>query len=89
MHRPAPFIHTYPPCPPAPITLHTSIMPTPTPASPPTIFLTSLVLGCSANAIELLVSPAPAIQAATDLKARSFDILADLLVEHSTLSSSA
>jgi hypothetical protein len=56
--------------------------------SSPTAF-TSLVLGRSANAIELLVPPAPAVHAATDLKARCFDFLTDLLVEHSALYSSA
>jgi hypothetical protein len=58
------------------------------PASSTTAF-TSLVLGRSANAIELLVPPAPAVQDATDLKARCFDFLAGLLIEHSSLYSSA
>jgi hypothetical protein len=58
------------------------------PASSTTAF-TSLVLGRSANAIELLVPPAPAVHDATDLKARCFDFLADLLIEHSSLCSSA
>jgi hypothetical protein len=49
----------------------------------------SLTLGRSANAIELSVPPAPAVSAAGDLKARSFDFLADLLVSHSALYSSA
>ena len=48
-----------------------------------------LTLGRSANAIDLLVPPAPPIQAATDLKARCFDFLSDLLLEHSLLYSSA
>ena len=59
-----------------------------TSTSSPTAFV-SLVLGRSANAIELLVPPAPAVHAATDLKARCFDFLADLLIEHSALYSSA
>jgi hypothetical protein len=42
-----------------------------------------LTLGRSANAIDLLLPPAP------DLKARCFDFLSDLLVEHSLLFSSA
>jgi hypothetical protein len=49
----------------------------------------SLTLGRSANAIELSVPPAPAVSAAGDLKARSFDFLADLLTSHSGLYSSA
>jgi hypothetical protein len=49
----------------------------------------SLTLGRSANAIELSVPPAPAVSAASDLKARSFDFLADLLISHSGLYSSA
>ena len=48
-----------------------------------------LTLGRSANAIDLLVPPAPPIHAATDLKARCFDFLSDLLLEHSLLYSSA
>jgi hypothetical protein len=58
------------------------------PASSSTAF-TSIVLGRSSNAIELLVPPAPAVHDATDLKARCFDCLADLLVEHAPLYSSA
>ena len=50
---------------------------------------TNLTLGRSANAIKLLVPPAPAVHAAPDLKARCFDFLADLLLEHSALYSSA
>ena len=49
----------------------------------------ALTLGRSANAIELSVPPAPAAHAASDLKARSFDFLADLLVPHAALYSSA
>ena len=49
----------------------------------------ALTLGRSANAIELSVPPAPAVSAAGDLKARSFDFLSDLLVSHSALYSSA
>jgi hypothetical protein len=37
----------------------------------------ALTLGRSADAIELSVPPAPAAHAARDLKARSFDFLAD------------
>ncbi len=49
----------------------------------------ALTLGRSANAIELSVPPAPAAHAASDLKARSFDFLADLLVPHAAHYSSA
>ncbi len=48
-----------------------------------------LALGRSANAIDLFVPPAPAVHASADLKARSFDFLADLLQSHSALYSSA
>jgi hypothetical protein len=44
--------------------------------------LFTLTLGCSANAIELLVPIAPAVHDATDLKARAFDYLSDLLCQH-------
>jgi hypothetical protein len=40
-------------------------------------------------AIELLVPPAPPIQSAPDLKARCFDFLSDLLLQHCFLCSSA
>jgi hypothetical protein len=53
-----------------------------------TTFVT-LTLGRSANAIDLFVPTAPAVHAAADLKARCFDFLADLLLEHSLLYSSA
>jgi hypothetical protein len=59
-----------------------------TPASSPTA-LTSLVLGRSANDVELLVPPAPPVHATTDLKARCFDFLANLIFEHAPLYSSA
>jgi hypothetical protein len=50
----------------------------------------ALTLGRSANAIELLVPPAPPIQSAPDLKARCFDfLLSDLLLQHCLLYSSA
>jgi hypothetical protein len=49
----------------------------------------ALTLGRSANAIDLLVPSAPPVHAAPDLKARCFDFLSDLLVEHSLLFSSA
>ena len=48
-----------------------------------------LAIGRSANAIDLFVPPAPAVHASADLKARSFDFLADLLQSHSALYSSA
>jgi hypothetical protein len=60
-----------------------------TPTSSAATAFTRLVLGRSSNAIELLVPPAPPVHAATDLKARCFDFLADLLFEHSLLYSSA
>ena len=45
--------------------------------------LVPLTLGCSANAIELLVLIATAVHdAITDLKARAFDFLLDLLCQH-------
>jgi hypothetical protein len=66
----------------------TSMSASSTSSSPMTAF-TGLNLGRSANAIELLVPPAPAVHAAPDLKARCFDFLADLLLEHSALYSSA
>jgi hypothetical protein len=50
---------------------------------------TTLTLGRSANAIDLLVPTAPPVHATADLKARCFDYLSDLLLEHSTLFSSA
>jgi hypothetical protein len=58
-----------------------------TPAS--STAFTTLTLRRSSNAIELLVPVAPAVHAATDLKARCFDYLSDLLLEHSLLYSSA
>jgi hypothetical protein len=61
-----------------------SVAPTPSASA-----FSSLVLGRSSNAIELLVPPAPAVHASPDLKARCFDFLADLLLEHSALYSSA
>jgi hypothetical protein len=54
-----------------------------------TTTLTTLTLGRSAHAIELLVPDAPPVHASSDLKARCFDFLADLLLEHSSLYSSA
>jgi hypothetical protein len=44
--------------------------------------LVPLTLGRSANAIELLVPTAPAVHDARDLKARCFDFMSDLLLEH-------
>ena len=51
--------------------------------------LVPLTLGRSANAIELLVPIAPAVHDATDLKARAFDFLSDLLCQHAEQYSSA
>jgi hypothetical protein len=48
----------------------------------------TLSLGRSANAIELLVPSAPSVHDPMDLKARCFDYLADLLLEHASLYSS-
>ena len=48
-----------------------------------------LTLGRSANAIELLVPTAPAVHNAPDLKARCFDFMSDLLLEHAVQYSSA
>jgi hypothetical protein len=78
----APVIDTYPQYP----RTYATTMSAPTSS---TTAFTSLVLGRSANAIELLVPPAPAVHDATDLKARCFHFLADLLIEHSSLHSSA
>jgi hypothetical protein len=59
-------------------------------SAPPTLSAFSiLTLGRSVNAIKLFVPPAPAVHAAADLKARCFDFLANLLLEHSLLYSSA
>ena len=54
-----------------------------------TTTFTTLTLGRTAHAIELLVPTAPPVHASSDLKARCFDYLADLLLEHSSLYSSA
>jgi hypothetical protein len=54
-----------------------------------TTTFTTLTLGRSAHAIELLVPTAPPIHTSSDLKARCFNYLADLLLEHSFLYSSA
>ena len=54
-----------------------------------TTTFTTLALGGSAHAIELLVPTAPPIHVSSNLKARCFDYLADLLLEHSSLYSSA
>ena len=51
--------------------------------------LVPLTLGRSANAIELLVPAAPAVHDAPDLKARCFDFMSDLLLEHAAQYSSA
>jgi hypothetical protein len=53
-----------------------------------TAFVT-LSLGCSANAIELLVPSTPSVHDPMNLKARCFDYLADLLLEHASLYSYA
>jgi hypothetical protein len=53
-----------------------------TPASLFAVSFTSLSLGRASDAIALLVPPAPAVNAASNLKARSFDFLADLLIQH-------
>ncbi len=84
----APVTHTYPHL--SSSTLSMSAPPTSSAsvASSAPAFI-PLTLGRSANAIDLLVPPAPAVHAASDLKARCFDFLSDLLVEHSLLFSSA
>ena len=51
--------------------------------------LVPLTLGRSANAIELLVPTAPAVHDAPDLKARCFNFMSDLLLEHAVQYSSA
>jgi hypothetical protein len=62
-------------------TTNTTMSATPTSsASAASTTFVALALGRSANAIDLFVPPAPAVHAAADLKARSFDFLADLLL---------
>jgi hypothetical protein len=51
--------------------------------------LVPLTLGRSANAIELLVPTAPAVHDAPNFKARCFDFMSDLLLEHAAQYSSA
>jgi hypothetical protein len=51
--------------------------------------LVPLSVGRASNAIELLVPPAPPIDAAIDVKARCFDFLADVLINNSNIFSSA
>jgi hypothetical protein len=51
--------------------------------------LVPLTLSRSANAIELLVPTAPAVHDAPDLKARCFNFMSDLLLEHAVQYSSA
>jgi hypothetical protein len=48
-----------------------------------------LTLGCSANAIKLLVPVAPLVTAPSDLKARCYDYLSDSLLEYAPVYSSA
>ena len=49
----------------------------------------TITVGRSSNAISLLVPKAPSIQTTTDLKARAYDHLSDLLIEHAPLFSCA
>lgn len=77
----APIIDTYPQYPPT--CANMSAAPTSSAA------FVCLTLGRSANAIDLLVPVAPPVHAAPDLKARCFDFLSDLLLEHSILYSTA
>jgi hypothetical protein len=79
----APVTVTYPQYPRTYATMSTST------TSSSTAFVT-LTLGCSANVIELSAQPAPPVHAAaSDLKAHSFDFLANLLASHATLYRSA
>ena len=77
----APIIDTYPQYPPT----YANMSAAPTSSAA----FVCLTLGRSANAIDLLVPVAPPVHAAPDLKARCFDFLSDLLLEHSLLYSSA
>jgi hypothetical protein len=80
--------YTYSPVSSSTTTTTMSATPTSSASATSTAFV-ALALGRSANAIDLFVPPAPAVHAAADLKARSFDFLADLLLSHSALYSSA
>ena len=79
----APATDALTPYPPHPFTMSAT-----TTGSAGTTF-TMLSLGPSANAIDLLVPAAPPVHAAADLKGRCFDYLANLLLEHAPLYSSA
>jgi hypothetical protein len=69
------------------------LLPIPSCLLPPTVPLaplfTTLSLGRSTNAIKLLVLTAPPVHDPANLKARCFDYLADFLLEHAPLYSSA
>ena len=77
----APVIDTYP--------LVSASYATMTATTTPSTAFVAITLGRSANAITLSVPPAPPVQASSDLKARSFDFLADLLAPHAAHYSSA
>ena len=74
--------------PPIPSNMSTTTSRASTASATPTAFVT-LSLGRSANANELLVPSAPSVHDPMDLKARCFDYLADLLLEHASPYSSA
>jgi hypothetical protein len=73
---------------PAMHTLNPILASTTTMSAAPTTF-TTLTLGHSAHAIQLIVPTAPPVHASSNLKTCCFDYLADLLLEHSSLYSSA
>jgi hypothetical protein len=74
--------------PPSRSNMSTTISHTSTASATRTAFVT-LSLGRSGNAIELLVPSTPSVHDPMDLKARCFDYLAGLLLEHASLYSSA
>ena len=81
----APVIDAFTLHPPPPATMSTPLA---SPADPSNSFV-HITLGRYSTSLDLLVPAAPPVQASADLKARCFDYLADTLIEHSSLYSSA
>jgi hypothetical protein len=78
----------------APSNLHESKYPRTTMAAATTTHSTSgiyttITVGRSSHAIDLLVPKAPPVQASQEAKSQVFDFLQDLLLEHRLLYSSA